>query len=382
MSKKYVQALTQYMAGAGSVVGATNIVLTSLSDIYENAITSITSFGDKGYLTLEPDSGNEESAVFTTVTVNVNGTVTLGGVKTTLAQFPYTETSGLVRHHSGGTKVVITDNVSFWNTFANKANDETILGKYTLTSTNKMIYDADPTITDDKELATKKYVDDIAIAGGAKATEVVYGLTKLSVAAVSGVVPIVVGDNDPRVPTANENNALAGTSGAPSNSNKYVTNADTDTAATADKIVRRIAGGQITVAATPSAATDAASKGYVESFQVFSNGIATITAKNTGDTTVIAHGLGRIPKALKIVSTANSVATFGTGIGFYDGTNNNCIYFGNNQINGAAATIIHSQYVLTDYNTAVATWDATNFTLTWTKGGSGMGCNICWEAQA
>ena len=36
--------------------------------------------------------------------------------------------------------------------------------------------------------------------------------------------------------------ALAGTSGTPSTSNKYVTNDDTATAATADKVARRLAG--------------------------------------------------------------------------------------------------------------------------------------------
>jgi hypothetical protein len=41
--------------------------------------------------------------------------------------------------------------------------------------------------------------------------------------------------------------------------------ADVDTAATASKVVRRIAGGQITVPTTPSASTDAASKSYADS---------------------------------------------------------------------------------------------------------------------
>lgn len=52
--------------------------------------------------------------------------------------------------------------------------------------------------------------------------------TKLSVAPVSAVNPIAVGDNDPRVPTQWENDALVGTNGTPSASNKFVTASDTN----------------------------------------------------------------------------------------------------------------------------------------------------------
>lgn len=63
-------------------------------------------------------------------------------------------------------------------------------------------------------------------SGAAKATQAVQGITALTVAAADPLLPKAVGDNDPRVPTQDENNALAGT-GTPSASNKYVT-ADTD----------------------------------------------------------------------------------------------------------------------------------------------------------
>lgn len=52
------------------------------------------------------------------------------------------------------------------------------------------------------------------------------GATKLSAAPVSATEPIAVGDNDARVPTTGENDALQGTSGTPSNTNRYVTNQD------------------------------------------------------------------------------------------------------------------------------------------------------------
>lgn len=171
-AKKYVQGQTLYLAGSGVLVGATSIVLTSLTDIYGNAITSITSFGDKGYITLEPDTSNEEAATFTSVTVNANGTVTLGGVSTVLAQDPYTETSGLVRAHSGGTKVVITDNVAFWNTFTNKNNDEIVTGQWTFNNTP------------------------IVPGTVSNASTTVKGVGKVSVAPADPNNPIFVGQND------------------------------------------------------------------------------------------------------------------------------------------------------------------------------------------
>lgn len=167
-AKKYVQTQTLYLAGSGVLVAATSIVLTALTDIYGNAITSITAFGDKGYITLEPDTSNEEGATFTSVTANANGTVTLGGVSTILAQSPYTETSGLVRAHSGGTKVVVTDNVAFWNGFTNRNNDEALIGRWTTPVV--------PSAAND--LANKLYVDGVAIAGAPNASPTVKGIVQ------------------------------------------------------------------------------------------------------------------------------------------------------------------------------------------------------------
>jgi hypothetical protein len=62
--------------------------------------------------------------------------------------------------------------------------------------------------------------------GGVDASTSAKGVTKLSAAPASPTAPIAVGDNDVRVPTTGENDALVGTSGTPSSSNKYVTDAD------------------------------------------------------------------------------------------------------------------------------------------------------------
>lgn len=175
MALNYVQSPSLYLAGSGVIAGATSITLTSLTDIYGNILT-MTSFGTKGYITLEPNTTNAEAATFTGITANANGTYTLTGVSTALAQSPYTETSALIRNHQGGTAIVVTDNVAFWNTFTNKNNNETVTGQWTFTNTPIV----PGTVSD--------------------ASTTVKGVSKTSVAPASSTNPIVVGVNDIRVP--------------------------------------------------------------------------------------------------------------------------------------------------------------------------------------
>jgi len=169
MSLKYAQTLTLYQAGAGNIIGATTVVLTSLADIYGNVLT-MTDFGTKGYITLEPDTSNEEGATFTGITANANGTYSLTGVSTILAKSPYTETSGLVRQHSGGSKVVVTDNVAFWNTFANTQN----------TNTFTVLPQSAATPSANADFVTKVYADGLAIAGAPNASLTVKGIVQES----------------------------------------------------------------------------------------------------------------------------------------------------------------------------------------------------------
>ena len=180
MVLKYVQSPTFYLAGSGVIVGATSVTLTSFVDIYGNAL-ALSDFGSKGYITLEPDTSNEESASFTSVTVNANGTITLGGISTTIAKSPYTETSGLIRGHSGGSKVVVTDTVAFWNTFANKNNDETVTGKYTFPdTTNRPKLNADTDTAVATELITLGQLSRQAISGASNASTTVKGIVELA----------------------------------------------------------------------------------------------------------------------------------------------------------------------------------------------------------
>jgi hypothetical protein len=92
------------------------------------------------------------------------------------------ESDGCVREHRVGAKVIMTD----FSTF-------------------------------------KNYIDNIAIQGSTSATEAIQGVALLSVAAVAPATPIVVGDNDPRLPTTNQKAALVGTGTPNGTTGKYVT---------------------------------------------------------------------------------------------------------------------------------------------------------------
>jgi len=99
--------------------------------------------------------------------------------------------------------------------------------------------------------------------GVPNASATVKGVAKMSTAPALATNPIAVGDNDPRIPTADENNALVGTSGTPSTANKFVTADDVTEAKTASKIARRDANSDVLVATTPTAGDAATSKTYV-----------------------------------------------------------------------------------------------------------------------
>lgn len=74
------------------------------------------------------------------------------------------------------------------------------------------------------------------------------------------------------IPSSDQKAALAGTSGTPSSTNKYVTNDDTATSATANKVARRLAGGNITVVteSVGNNSTNAASTAYVDAATTYS----------------------------------------------------------------------------------------------------------------
>jgi hypothetical protein len=71
--------------------------------------------------------------------------------------------------------------------------------------------------------ATQDDIDSIVSAGAPDASTTQKGISKLSVAPASTTQPVTVGDNDGRVPTQSENDALQGNSGhTPATGNRYL----------------------------------------------------------------------------------------------------------------------------------------------------------------
>lgn len=132
------------------------------------------------------------------------------------------QASGVVRTHRVGATVTLTDfaHIKYLNDLLTATTD--------LDSTTPLKYDGTATISNANHLATKAYVDGVAIAGAPDASTTVKGITKMSVAPASATAPIAVGDNDNRVSpvslaslTANRVAALAGT-GTPSATDPYL----------------------------------------------------------------------------------------------------------------------------------------------------------------
>lgn len=168
---KFVQAQPFKLAGSGSSIGDTTLTLQSMVGIDGSLITT-TDIGIFGEGTIEPGNGVQEEAIqFTGITQNSNGTATLTGVSTVLFKSPYTATSGIAKTHAGATTFILTNSAAFYGQIL-------------------------------------AYVDGAVSSGGIPATNLVQGISRLSVAAASASNPIVVGDNDTRIPTASQASVL------------------------------------------------------------------------------------------------------------------------------------------------------------------------------
>lgn len=222
-NRKFAQLQAFTLAGSGVVIGATTITLTSFTDIDGNLLT-MSDFGTKGYFTLEPSSGaQEESGTFTGVTQNANGTATLTGVKNASFLYPYTETSGLLKTHSGGTRLIITNTSAFYNDFTNKNDDETIEGTWGF---NAVPSSAVPPVAG-TDLTNKDYVLSVVNGGAVSTDKVVVTATAGETVAAGNLVYLKAADG-------------------------YWWKTDADTAATVDNVQLGIAQGAGTAGNTIS----------------------------------------------------------------------------------------------------------------------------------
>ena len=255
-------------------VGGTSATLQSATDDDGVALPS-----GRYFFTLDGANSSKEH-----ISCDLSGT-SLTNIKTVSRQGA--ETSGVLRKHRIGATVSITD-------FAHILQINNLLaGTTDLNSSVPLKYDGTASISNANHLATKAYVDGVAIAGGVDASTTTKGITKMSVAPASAASPIAVGDNDPRVPTQDENDALAGTSGTPSSSNKYVTDADTGTSG-ASKVLRLDSSGRLPSLDASQLTSAEISASYIADAPI-----------NLGDSVVVADG----SNITTYLSTTNSGST-------------------------------------------------------------------------
>ena len=186
--------------------------------------------------------------------------------------------------------------------------------------------------------------------------------------------------------TNDQADALAGTSGTPSASNKFVTADDVSSAGSSGKIVR--------ATGTALPALSGANLTNLPESQVFKSSVTTRDLTTASGNQTIAHGLGKTPKLVKFsVILHRSTNQPWLSFGSYDGTNNSCIvttYNGTTPSSGHLTTACilvanDNDMTLTGGNTqyATATFDGTNITLAWTKVGTPTGtARIMWEAYS
>lgn len=305
----------------GASVGSTDttILLSSFKVPVSGAdVTMALMNTDIVYGTIAPRTSSSEFISFTGITQNANGTATLTGVTRGLNKTsPFTASSTFRLPHSGQSVFILSDAPQVFNKYMVNENAETVTGVKTFaTGATPKVTDAPLTST---EVVNKAYADALVIAGAPDSSTSVKGIGRVSVAPVAPTTPIFVGDNDGRVPIQSENDALQGTSGTPSNTNRYVTQEDDrvefSVTQNGAQIYAADGGGTDAYAVTLSPVPASYATGMVVNFKA--------NTANTGTATLNVNGLGvkTIKKNVSTdLSTGDIIANQIVEV-IYDGTN-------------------------------------------------------------
>ncbi|MEK7578901.1 MAG: hypothetical protein AAB456_04325 [Patescibacteria group bacterium] len=156
------------------------------------------------------------------------------------------------------------------------------------------------------------------------------------------------------------------------------------TIATASKV----SGAALTLLANIPAGAGVIPTANLPAGVAFANGNFTRAMNAAGGAQTIAHGLSGAPNFVRITATFSDGGAAGTSIsnGIYNGTTVSCCWLQFQTLgqSGVSATNVCEMYggTATNFQKATISVDATNITLTWTKGGDGgaSAINIIWEA--
>lgn len=161
---------------------------TGSDGVAVNLDTSVFGSSNIGYGVFEPRTSRQEFFTWDTSTVGSAATTGITILSRGLPWGSDYSTSSTARKfgHSSGAKVLLfTDAPALWNTFLNKANDETVTGKVTFPNNANypVVGSSYVAPTSSTHIATKGYVDATAVAGAPDATTVVKGIIELATGA-------------------------------------------------------------------------------------------------------------------------------------------------------------------------------------------------------
>lgn len=140
MALRYIQAQKFKLAGSGITSTDTTIVLTNMT-LPDGTTKIVTAdLGEICYATLEPGTSKEEMISFTSITQNVGGTATLGGVTRGLRFVnPHDEVSANKFSHAGGTIMIISNTSGLYQKIVDYINGVAIAGAADASTTVKGI---------------------------------------------------------------------------------------------------------------------------------------------------------------------------------------------------------------------------------------------------
>jgi hypothetical protein len=412
ISALYESSLASALSAAG-----TSFTVVSGTDRDGNALS-----GSYGFV-LDEGSADEEFVIGSISGTTV--TITYRGID---ADAPNTEVSANKKAHRRGASVKISD-YPILGIIRNILNGDEGLP-------NKLKYSSTPTFDDVLQLVSKGYVDELTISqsgvpDGSTTTRGTFEeATQAEIDADTGAgattarlainpSTLATSKYGVRLPTANEKTSITNLAAAvlpyaadAGSSDSYaVTLSPAPSSYTAGMVVNFKANTVNTGAATLNV-NSLGAKSIVKSYNValvngdikanqivsviydgtnfqmlspvavppYAAGVTTRDMTAASGAVTIAHGLGVAPKRVKLTATIGATAkSFGT----YDGTNQRAIYekqsgAGNGNSTSAA---IHLEPTSGDIQSAVATFDETNITLTWTKNTNPSGtAQILWEA--
>jgi hypothetical protein len=130
MSLKLIQG-QDYRLASAVIATATEFTLNSFNTPNGGAIT-VSDLETINYGTLDPDTDFEEIISFTSLTTNVDGSVTLTGVVRGLKFIdPFDQDTNLRQPHSANATFVLSNNPQTTQGLVSNTSDETITGKFT-----------------------------------------------------------------------------------------------------------------------------------------------------------------------------------------------------------------------------------------------------------